>query len=240
MKRLLSLVIAAIVLLAALMIPASAYGSSYVYDPDNLLSTADEQALESQLSKLNADSAVYYHLVVSTSRSDAFRFSSGDSVVFLIELDEYTNTFYYELFTYGYADSLISDKEADLILDDGEVYDNIKSGNIRRGASRALSLIETAVGGKLRTSNWLVKTIVISLVLAVVIAGIVCGIIIYKYKKKLKSPIYPLDRYARLSLIGADSGDRFINKTLTRVRINTNSGGTSHGGSRGGGSRGRR
>ncbi len=239
MKKLLSLTIASILLFAALVIPVSAYGESYVYDPDDLLSEADKRALESQLSALNADSAVYYHLVVSTSRSDAFRFTSGDSVVFLVELDMYTNTYYYELFTYGYADSAISNAEADRILDDSTVYDNIKSGNIRAGASRAMALIDTATGGKLRAENWLVKTILISLVLALIIAGVVCGIIIYKYKKKLKSPIYPLDRYARLTLIGADSGDRFINKTLTRVRINTNSGGSSRGG-RSGGSRGRR
>ncbi len=238
MKRLLSLVIAVILLLAALAVPTSATGSSYVYDPHGLLSQADRAALDSQLADLNSNSAVYYHLVVSKSRSDAFKFTSGDSVVFLVEYDEYSDIYYYELFTYGYANSAISDSEANRILDDRTVYDNIKSGNIRTGASRALALTDTAVHGRLRASNWLVKTILVSLVLALVIAGIVCGIIIYKYKKKLKSPVYPLDRYARLNLIAADSSDRFLHKTLTRVRINNGSG-TSRGG-RGGGSRGRR
>lgn len=231
--------IAVMLLFAAFAVPTSATGSSYVYDPYGILSSADKAALDSRLADLNSDSAVYYHLVVSKSRSDAFKFTSGDSVVFLVEYDEYSDIYYYELFTYGYADSAISDSEANRILDDPTVYDNIKSGNIRTGASRALTLIDTATHGKLRASNWLVKTILVSLVLALVIAGIVCGIIIYKYKKKLKSPIYPLDRYAKLNLIAADSRDAFLHKTVTRVRVNNGSGG-SRGGRSGGGSRGRR
>lgn len=45
-------------------------------------------------------------------------------------------------------------------------------------------------------------------------------IITGKYKKGLQSPIYPLDRFARLELTG--SSDRFLNRTVTKVRINSN------------------
>ncbi len=238
MKRLLTVILITVLFLTAFIVPAFASGSSYVYDPYDILSAYDKQVLSSQLSALNANSGVSYYLVVSLFRSDALKYAHGDSVVFLVEYDQYERVYYYELFTYGYAHSAIRDMEANRILDNSTVYSNIKSGNIRAGVSQAFELIDIAVSGKLRADNWLLRTILISLTVAVIIAGIVCGIIIYKYKKKLKSPIYPLDRYARLHLIPQNSRDIFLHKTLTRVRINTSSGGSS--GGRSGGSRGRR
>ena len=240
MKKLLILTVLAVLIFTAFSITATA-ASSYVYDPYDLLSNADEMAIDAYLSDLNRQSAVEYYFVISYFRNDAQRYSGSDSVILLVEYDDYEDVYYYELFTYGDAYYDITDREANLILDDPDVYNNIKSGNIRAGALRAFELADTAVHGDLRAENWLLKTILTSLVLAVVISAIVCGIIIYKYKKKLKSPIYPLDRYARLDLIPANSRDIFLHKTLTRVRINTSSGsGGSGGRSGGGGSRGRR
>ena len=46
---------------------------------------------------------------------------------------------------------------------------------------------------------------------------ITCIVIIYKYKKKLKAPIYPIDKYAQLSL--SDSSDNYLTTTVTRVRV---------------------
>ena len=239
MKRILPVILTVVLLVSLFTVPAFAAGSSYVHNPYGVLSAYDGQVLEAKLSALNKSSSVSYHLVVSVFRSDAFEYAYGDTVVFLVEYDEYEQTYYYELFTYGEADLAISDREANRILDDPTVYDNIKSGNIRAGVSRAFELIDIAVYGRLRADNWILKNILISLAIAVIIAGVVCGIIIYKYKKKLKSPIYPLDRYAKLYLIPENSRDVFLHKTLTRVRINTSSGSGSGGRSRGG-SRGRR
>ena len=67
--------------------------------------------------------------------------------------------------------------------------------------------------------------------------GTAFGIVLYKYKKKLKSPIYPLNRYANLQLDYAT--DHFLGSSVTRTRVSSSRGGRS-GGSRGGGSIGRR
>lgn len=240
MKRLVYLAIIAILLVFLLALPSSA-ATSYVYDPDGHLSESDRDAVELYLVNLNNGSYISYYLVVSDYESDAYKHSYGDTVTLWVDPVGYSGTYEYEIIVYGYANTEMSYRESDLILDDSDVYNNIKSGNIRAGALRAFELADTAVHGDLRAENWLLKTILTSLVIAVVISAIACGIIIYKYKKKLKSPIYPLDRYARLDLIPANSRDIFLHKTLTRVRINTSSGsGGSGGRSGGGGSRGRR
>lgn len=239
-RKLLSLTLIAIVLVCTLTIPTAAAAASYVYDPDTHLSASDKEAIDAYLSQLNNGSSISYHLVISDNVSDAYKHRYGDSVTLWIDPVDYSDTYEYELIVYGYADTAITLNESDRILDDSEVYNNIKSGNLRAGVLRAFSLIDTAAHGSLRADNWLLKTILTSFVIALVISAIVCGIIIYRYKKKLKSPVYPLERYATLSLMPFDSQDRFINKTLTRVRINTSSGSGGHGGRSGGGSRGRR
>lgn len=240
-KRLLTITLIAVLLLALTVVPTSA-SSEYLYDPFDILAPKEEQKLADHLYALNSQSHISYYLVVSERRSDAFRYDTGNTVVLLVEYDEEYDEYFYELFTYGDANTAISNREVNRILDDPEVYNGIKSGNILDGAYRALTLIDIAAHDNMRGDNWLLKTILTSLAISVVIASIVCGIIIYKYKKKLKSPIYPLDRYATLYLIPENSRDIFLHKTLTRVRINTSStsGGSRSSGSRGGGSRGRR
>jgi uncharacterized membrane protein len=105
-----------------------------------------------------------------------------------------------------------------------------------------MPLISRAGQGELRRDGWVGRTICVSLILAALISGGITGIIIYNYKKKLKSPIYPLSRYARLELNSGASLDVFLGKTVTSVRIRSSSGGSRGGGGGGfsGGSRGRR
>lgn len=56
-------------------------------------------------------------------------------------------------------------------------------------------------------------------IIATVITAIVVTTIIRRYKTKLKSPIYPIDRYARLDLNAWR--DDFIGSTVTRVRVSS-------------------
>jgi hypothetical protein len=60
-----------------------------------------------------------------------------------------------------------------------------------------------------------------SVIFAVVVTAIVVILILRKYKKKLKSPIYPVDKYACLSLARVE--DRFLDRTVTRVRVSSSS-----------------
>ena len=55
----------------------------------------------------------------------------------------------------------------------------------------------------------------------ILVAGIVAGCIIYTYKKKTKSAIYPLGRYANLDLKMRD--DRFMGSFVTKRRIQSSS-----------------
>ncbi len=61
------------------------------------------------------------------------------------------------------------------------------------------------------------NVILCAIAAGLVAAGILVGVIIWKYKTKLKSPIYPIDKYAALNLGVAD--DRHIDTTVTRVRV---------------------
>ena len=79
-----------------------------------------------------------------------------------------------------------------------------------------------------------VPSLVISLLVAI---GASVGVIL-KYRKKLHSESYPLDRYAKLDLNVAN--DNFITKTVSRVRVKDSSSSSGGGRSSGGGSRGRR
>ena len=56
-----------------------------------------------------------------------------------------------------------------------------------------------------------------SCVVGFLVALTACLVIIYRYKKKLKAPIYPIDKYAQLSL--SDSRDSYLRTTVTRVRV---------------------
>ncbi len=58
-----------------------------------------------------------------------------------------------------------------------------------------------------------------SSIIAVVATIIACTIIVTRYKKKLKAPIYPVDKYASLSLSVAR--DDFLGSTITKVRVSS-------------------
>jgi len=59
--------------------------------------------------------------------------------------------------------------------------------------------------------------------------------VIIKYKTKQKSVSYPIDKYAKLKL--SEKQDIFIGSSISKVRVQSSSGG-SRGGRSGGGHRG--
>lgn len=66
-------------------------------------------------------------------------------------------------------------------------------------------------------SDEIIFLLVASGIVSLVAALVACLIVIFRYKRKLKAPIYPVDKYARLVL--SDSRDNYIGTTVTRVRI---------------------
>ena len=59
-----------------------------------------------------------------------------------------------------------------------------------------------------------------AIIIAVIAAIAACVAVVVRYKKKLKAPIYPIEKYARLDL--SARRDDFINRNVTRVRVSSN------------------
>ena len=73
-----------------------------------------------------------------------------------------------------------------------------------------------ADGGSSFADNF-ISYLGIGIFAGILVAGIVAGCIIYTYKKKTKSAIYPLGKYADLDLKYRD--DRFMGSFVTKRRI---------------------
>ena len=253
MRRKIALVILLAMLISAVLAFFSyAEESDFLYDGANIMSDADKARIEEELRSFNEDFYSELHVVTysgGTSRAAVDRYLNmrgyhydPDIVIFVVELYPYDGIYYYELFTLGNTYNHYSNKEVNLILDNEDVYNATKSGRFSDAVGALTPLVMRAGEGKLRRDGWVWRTALVSLIIATVISGGATGIIIYKYKKKLKSPIYPLERYARLELNTVASTDIFLGKTVTSVRIRSSSGSSRSGGGGGfsGGSRGRR
>lgn len=207
-----------------------------ISDKADILSPSDETQINAAIVEFEktcgAEVLIYTHI---NGYFDAYKYSSQNIVILEIEY-EY-GEYFYELYLFGEADRRIDYSESDRILDNPDVYDNIKSENFKEGILEFLLSTKKAYLGKYQEPFY--ETLLISFLIAVSIALLVCGVVVYSYKRKLKSASYPLDRYASLKL--RSSHDVFLGSNVTRTRINTSSG-SRGGGSRGGGggSRGRR
>ena len=204
-----------------------------IYDKAGIIE--DEVRIEAALSDFEAECGIPIRLVTTVGENSydlaELGFVYGENLIVLeINFYNYTNTYYYYLDTFGDAYDKISDSEVDRILDADAVYDNIKGGRFADGVEAFAKLTSKAYLGKLQEPMW--NTILVSLIIASVIGAVTVASVIYTYKRKLKAPIYPLERYARLNLSSGDCSDIFIGSTVSKVRVNTSSG-RSAGGSRG-------
>lgn len=220
--------------------------SSRVIDRDSNLSKSEEKRIYNAAIEAESSTDVIFLVAIydsdfgipsgsSVVASFGYSASRDDVVLLIIERDG--GSYYYEMFTYNYAHTSISNSAVDRILDSGDVYNNIKSGELADGAvafiNRTASELEKGYSGDSGLDlEGIAVRIVISL--AAGIASVVVVIVIYK--TKLKSPVYPLSDFTELKL--TESRDHFVGKTVSRVKIESSSGSSSGGGS--GGSRGRR
>ncbi len=204
--------------------------------------TEDKAKIEVALLDFETECGIPIRLVTTLNNNSydpsELGFLYGEDLIVLeINYYHYTDTYYYYLDTFGDAYYEISDSEVDRILDAKAVYDNIKGGKFGDGVSAFAHLTSKAYRGKLQEPLW--NTLLVSFILAFIFGGVTVGCVIYKYKHKLKSPTYPLERYASLNLLKDECSDIFIGSTVSKVRINTSSG-RSGGGSRGRSGGGRR
>lgn len=243
MKKLVLILIMSLAFAYLFAVGASAYGSTVITDEGNFLT--EEEKMEITLALMEAERSTgmsvraytyygsYYYDYVDYMYDHS---TKQDLVLLVIQYDEWDDEYYYYIDTNGAPHSLITDDEIDRILDNPNVYDNIKSGDLAQGILAFAPLAATAINSHLRPN--IGRVITVSVIIAVCISFIVCLCIFISYRKKQHSPSYPLERYARLDL--RVSRDTFLTKTVSRVRINTSSssgGGSRSGGGGGGGGR---
>ena len=238
-------------LLILLCLPVSAGEVGRIYDPAELLTSEEEASLEARLNDWSDTYEVqlfmatytaegYYDDFIGDEYCGQIRNLRGeDAVLLIVTYDLSDRRYYYDMYTYGDANYAISQKEVDFILDHGDVYPNIKGGNVADGAEAFFALSAEAFEGRVGVS-WAI-IIAVSALIALLIALVVCAGVIASYKKKKASVDYPLDRYAKLEL--SKNRDTFIREYTTRTYSPKSSGsggggGSSHGG--GGGHRGGR
>ena len=213
--------------------------TSRVYDSIGHLDTAERSSLESKLAEAEAECGVAIRVYIG----DEYMFSERsvlravgmtiDDDVIILSVECVYGEYYYELFAYGEGDRYLSYSASEDILDSSVVYGNIKSGNLYDGALGFAEMSADYVNEGRFSS--LVTVIVVSVILALIAGGVFFGVTLYRYKKKLKSAVYPVSNYASLELL--HSSDNFIGSYVTRTRVSSSS---SRGGGGGGGSRGRR
>ena len=250
-KSALSLILAVLaisVLLAPIYASASSASTSRVLDRDGNLSSYDESRIASAISDAEETTGVIFLIAVYDSnrgipsgeeaiRLFGFSHITDDVVLLVIKCDDYEN--YYEMFTYGDAYHLISDRAVDRILDSSDVYDNIKGGRLADGIIAFVNNTAVEIERELSGEIYFDSDQILIMVIVSLAAGIIAVVaVIIVYKTKLKSPIYPLSQFTDLNL--TEKHDHFIGKTVTRTKISSSSGSSSSGGRSSGSSGGSR
>ena len=237
-------------MLVALAIPSLATNSdNLVVDKENIFTSYQEEVLQTTLYSISKKHQC--EIVVVTTRgfgsssaqeyaenyyiSHGYGYGSDFSGVLLLISESER---YYYICTSGKGEEAISgpafkklSNEVKSLLSEDQYYE--ASQKFAQMCDEAL--VSYAENGKPFDTSAFITGIIISAVI-----GIVAALSVFiAYKKKLHSESYPLDRYARLNL--RINRDTFITKTVTRVKIQSSSGGGGRsGGGRSGGSRGRR
>lgn len=245
-------------LLAAEVTTAPQPAEVNVLDLLGILSEEDEKSL-SPSAQTDTHGIEFHLITMQTAYADDYLTNSEirtmldlsdfyphktHAVVLVVRMTGANNKFYYDMYTYGDASEAFSDHDVNRILDTDAVYDNLKAGNVKDGATAFFSLCADEIDGhyKALAVKERRKPLVVILIAAVAglvsAGGSILGVVLF-YRKKQHGVTYPLDRYARLNLTHRE--DRFVGSYVTRVRVQSSNGGSgSRGGSRGGGGGGRR
>ena len=232
---LMPLVIALIVALLTLPVFATTYAEdSLIIDKADMLTEAEETALIAKMTEFIKKTDCHITVITDTVGYDNYATPTelndlqADNLV-LLTVSYVSGEYFYYLYTYGKAYSRISDKDVNIILDAGAVYNNLKSGNIYEGLTAFVEKTQPRTMAFAIKAEDIVPMIVVSLIVAI----ICCAIVIARYKMKLKPTNYPLDRFAKLDL--TEERDIFTGSFVTKRRISSSSGGSGRSGGGGGG-----
>jgi uncharacterized membrane protein YgcG len=241
-------------LAVCLTLPLSAAETDRVYDSAGMLNATETAELNALLDQLSSEHVVEMYLATYRSERfgdqfigddycDAVRNLNGkDAVLLVVTYDPYDfydeYDYFYDIYTYGGAELAINGKEVNYILDDHDVYGNLKNGRVYDGCEAFFTLAAEAFTGRVGMA-WSV-IIFLSAAISIGIAFAVRGAVVAAYRKKKATVDYPLDRYAKLEL--THESDSYVTEYTTRTYSPRSSsgggGGSRHGG--GGGHRGGR
>lgn len=252
-----------LLLIALLYLPVWAQNKTYeptaptviVVDLLDTLTKEDEEKIVPHAS-FDTHGIDFYLITMQTAYADdrladnevgitcGFHTFEADAVVLVVRKTGASSKYFYEMYTYGDANDIFSDGDVDRVLDENAVYDNLKSGNVKDGATAFFALCAEEIDGHYEALAAKERRKPLVTALLALGAGLVAGGgsvlgVWLHYRKKLHGVIYPLDRYAKLNLTHRE--DRFVGSYVTRVKVNTSSGsGGSRSGGGGGGFRGGR
>ncbi len=205
----------------------------YVYDLAGILTETEINEIESAAKNYFSGSYASVYIVTDPSGNVSYYGEdfieeypeAGKNSIILIITDNSRHN--YNLYTYGKCNRLISNSEVDMILDDPEVYNNIKINNDYAAASvRFLELSSEACKPEY------LKAILLGVFVGLA-ASVITGVcIVYSYGRKMRSEKYPLGQFAKLDLTRKE--DFFTGSFVTKQTIHKSSG-SGRSGSRGGG-----
>lgn len=244
MKKFIVLFMTVIVLFSLFMTTSYATDTkatkSCVVDRNNSLSAQSEAKILEVLHNAEIETDITFIVIVHNTGgglsyveniASNLGFDIDREDIVLLEIKN-SSTNYYDVYTWGIAYTVITDAEINDILDAPDVYNNIKGGNFEEGIISFVDLTVKAINSYRR------NLILILIGISLVAGGVAVISVIVIYKRKLKSPVYPLSQYTDLEL--TESSDVFLNKTVTRTKVSSSSGGGSSGGRSSGGHRGGR
>lgn len=241
MKRALSLGLTAI-FLCTLFLSFCVHGENLlstgcIIDPDNLL-TDDEEGritLDFRRAEQNADGCrlVLYYYLFKGSYIDETDFNrhgiyENGTPVIVFEITKETDEYTYEIHTFGKDYRRVTSAEYNRM--NNAVKSSVKAGDIVSACAIFAPLAAESFAQDY--TNWGTVFLVSALV-SFFITLIIGIVIVVRYKKKLKSEIYPLSRFANMNLTG--QSDVLIGTVVTKRRVSNSSSSGGGGGMGGGG-----
>lgn len=239
MKRTLAILLSVMTLLAALCLTCAAEGDlRYVFDESSHLSAYQATELNRKLSDARELLGGADIVVIVTDDFDSdvktqlarHGYASSDKDVIGLTVFCSGTTYEFDIGTWGSMSDTLSVKRLNQIMDVIEA--DVKAGRLFEGACKFVDATaeQYAKAIKKQNRNPFLVALPVALVIGVVAGGVAVLCVVFSYRKKNRTPSYPLDRFARLYL--SVERDVFLGSSVVKTKIVQSS---SSGGSRGGG-----
>ena len=231
-KKLFAILSVLLILSAVFSIPCSAQANNAVYDNAGIFTDEQKASLNNLANEFFNKNGCSVYIVTAPDTyyeywGEDFIYENngvGKNSVILILSCNRTND--YDLYTYGKPARMISNSEARSILDDPEIFNNIKYNDDYYSASQRFIY----VSAQACEVNYL-GAVLFGVIFALIIAIAVFVTIIILYNKKQRSEKYPLNRYARLELYRTN--EFFMGSFITKKYLSSPRGGSGSGGGSG-------